>query len=128
MLHGKHFFFSFSPRWERDFSFFQHLCSENAIFFIFSTPLQREAQKLRNPHLEAIAWACRCGRRKFENHTKSSPTPLDFDRNVFFETLKMQQIASRLCVILKEYSKSEFQRKCAQYINFMKMYHLSHKT
>ena len=95
---------------------------------MFPTPLQREAQKSRNPYLEVTVWVCRRERRKFENHTKSSPIPLDVDRDVFFEVQKKQQIASRLCVILKESEQSQLQRKRAHFTFFMKLYHLSHKT
>ena len=46
MLHGKRFFFaSHAAAWERDFHNVRHLSSENATFFMFSTPPQREAQK-----------------------------------------------------------------------------------
>ena len=58
-------------------------------FFIFSTPPQRESKKSTESHLEAMVWTSRSERREKQIDTKTSPTPVDCDWDVFFESLKM---------------------------------------
>ena len=115
------------PAWERDFHTWWHLPSEKAIFFIFSTPLTREAQKSTKSHLEAMVWTRRRRRRKKQNDTKSSPTPLDFDRDAFFESFKIWQIDSRMCVFPKEYQQLQLQRPSVCFTNFIKFHQICWK-
>ena len=115
------------PAWELDFHTWWHLPSQKSMFFIFSTPLQREAQKSTKSHLEAMVWTCRRGRREKQIDTKSSPTPLDFDRDAFFESLKIRQIDPGMCVFLKEYQQLQLQRPFAHVANFIKIHQICWK-
>jgi len=111
------FFCDPHPAWEHDFRSWWHLCSENAIFFIFSTPPQREAQKSTKSHFEGSVWRHRRGRRETQIGSKSAATPGDCDWDVFFESMKIQHLHSRLCVILKEYQQLQLKRPVANFTN-----------
>ena len=119
---GVIFFFDPHPAWELDFHTWWHLPSENAIFFIFSTPPMREAQKLTKSHLEAILWTCRRGRCDSQICTKSSPTPVTLERDLFFESVKIWQLDSGMCVFLKEYQQLRLRRWSVRFTNFIKIH------
>ena len=67
---GSIIFFDSHAAWECEKHFLRHLPSENAIFFIFSTPLRREAQKSWKCSLRTIASASRRQRRGQQIVTK----------------------------------------------------------
>ena len=102
---GVTFFFDPRPAWERDFHSCRHLPSENAIFFIFSTPPQRESKKSMKSHLEAPSWTTHRERCEKQIGTKTSPSSLDYERDVFFKSTKLHRIETELCVFLEDYNE-----------------------
>ena len=122
MLHGSHFFFDPHPAWELDFRTWWHLPSENAIFFIFSTPPQRESTKSMKSHLEAPSWTTRRGRREKQLGTKTSPSSLDYERDVFLKSTKYHRIQPELCVFLNDYNELQLRRLHARCRNFNQIY------
>jgi len=82
MLHGNRFFFDSHAAWECEFQLLRHLCSENAIIFIFATRPQRECQKSWRWGFRTIASASRRQRRGVQIATKcaSCPDTFFFDR------------------------------------------------
>ena len=69
------FLFASHAAWECDFCFLQHLLSEKAIFFICSTPPQRESPKWKKSHFEAMLWRRQRGRCNFKNRQQIGVLP-----------------------------------------------------
>ena len=114
---GITFFFDPRPAWERDFHSCRHLPSEKAIFFIFSTPPQRESKKSMKSHLEAPSWTTRRERCEKQIGTKTSPSSLDYERDVFLKSTKLHRIETELCVFLKDYNELWLRRIFAHFKN-----------
>ena len=83
MLHGALFYLSSAPSVGVRFSHLTTPPQRECDFCIFSTPPQRESKKSTESHLEAMVWMSRSERREKQIDTKTSPTPVDCDWDVF---------------------------------------------